>query len=352
MSIDKNKKHVVFGAGLIGCYIGGVLTSLGINTTLICRAQVKTKLKDGLVLTDYLENQIPVSKVNVCTFEETKIENLSKPSQIEYLWLTVKCTGLTSALLDMKELITDNTIILCCQNGLGSKSQVQKAFPNNSVLRVMVPFNVVELKRGHYHKGSEGQLTIEQIAASNPTSTKLVDSINCDLMPTCVTDNITALLWAKLQLNLSNAVCALADTPVKAMLEQANYRNVIAVLMQELLAVTKASGIDLPKLTPIPANFLPILLKLPNWLFKRLANKMLAIDPNVKTSMWWDISQGKPTEIDYLNGALVKQGNAHGLSCPANQKIVKLIKSLELNNGKNKASPISSEALYKLVTTK
>lgn len=311
---------MVFGAGLIGCYLGGVLSHLAFNTQLICRAATREKLLNGIVLSDYQQHESP----------PIPLQFAEHNSQVkyDYIWLTVKCTAIEQAILDIAPFVHSNSVIFCCQNGLGSDAPVKHAFPNNTVLRVMVAFNVVERRAGHYHRGSQGECVIEQSVAGSYLVENLVDTIKCDYLPVSITNQMSALLWAKLQLNLGNAVNALANIPVKQMLEQRAYRMVIAQLMKELLDVSDRLDITLPKVTSIPAHWIPTVLRLPNFLFKRVANKMLAIDPEVRTSMWWDVSQHKPTEIHFLNGAIVQQANKLGLPCQANQTIVTLIELL------------------------
>lgn len=197
--------------------------------------------------------------------------------------------------------------------------------------------------------GSEGALTIERALALSDTVNRLVENMNCKLLPVKSSDNMSALMWAKLQLNLGNSVNALADIPVKAMLEQRFYRKVIAALMDELLAVTDVKGITLPKVTALPSHWIPKVLRLPDWLFKLVANNMLAIDPNVRTSMWWDLSQGKRTEIEHLNGAIVANAKDLNVICSANQKVIKLVKERENNQISVKMRSISASQLYKEV---
>ncbi len=349
--------HVVFGAGLIGSYLGASMHNLGLNVALVCRAAVKNNLAKGVVLTDYQEHYAQVENLN---FLDSEILAKLKPEQIscDFLWLTVKCHGVERALLEIAPLVNKNTVILCCQNGLGSDRPVKNAYPHNTVLRVMVPFNVVELEKGHLHRGSEGHLTIEQ--ANRPDiSENLQAMLNSELLPVSITNDMQSLLWAKLQLNLGNSINALADIPVKSMLEQRGYRLVIATMMQELLAVSKELGLELPKVTALPANLVPHVLKLPNFLFKLVANKMLAVDPNVRTSMWWDMSQNKPTEIQYLNGAVVGEGARVGVPTPANTRIVALVEALSAPSSKHEQGaklvktaltrPVSASQLQRLI---
>ncbi|NCP66396.1 MAG: 2-dehydropantoate 2-reductase [Paraglaciecola sp.] len=338
----QSERHVIFGAGLIGTYLVAAFNHTGLSAEAVVRPSLQEKLKHGVSLSDYLGHEalhIPL-----------KFADVNNPISVSYLWLTVKCTAVHQAAEDMRAFVSPSTVILCCQNGLGSDAIIKQAFPDNLVLRVMVPFNVVELKPGHFHRGSQGKLTIELADEKQLDVNTLVAKVRSNLLPVATSADMTALLWAKLQLNLGNSVNALADIPVKAMLQQRAYRRIIAMLMQELLLVTDKLGISLPKVTSLPAHWLPTVLRLPDFLFKRIANKMLAIDPNVRTSMWWDVSQGKKTEIDYLNGAIVTQAQHLGLKSQVNQRIIQLIKAQRSANHVGRSGPaIEAKELLNLV---
>jgi 2-dehydropantoate 2-reductase len=323
------KTHVVFGAGLIGCFLGGVFTWKNLPVKLVCRNKIKEKLLNGLTLTDYDDNEARIAQLDFLDSGELN-QNDQSDYQCGFLWLTVKCTGVEQAAKDIAPLVGKDTVIFCCQNGLGSEQIIKNHFPENLVLRVMVPFNVAEPKTGHLHRGSQGTLTLELCSQRQEVVTLLSEILDSDLMPVTVTNDMQALLWAKLQLNLGNSINALANIPVKQMLEQKPYRLIIAALMEELLTVTNKLEINLPKVTSLNARQIPFVLKLPNFLFKILANKMLAIDPTVRTSMWWDLSQGKKTEIEHLNGAIVATADKLGLDCRVNRVIIELIERAEV----------------------
>lgn len=316
-------QHVVFGAGLIGGYLGAILAYREQNVSLVVREAARQRWSNGIRLSDYQGHQ--AGPLYPLIYGSNWPEH-AQPCDI--LWLTVKCTQLAQAALDAQPFVGPQTQIYCCQNGVGSESLVRAIYPNHQVYSVIVPFNVVESSPGCLHRGSEGALTLEA-AKTGLGNDWLVSSLDCDLMPTQSAAQMQALQWAKLQLNLSNAVNALADIPVKAMLEQRGYRLVLAALMDELLGVCQSHQITLPKLTRLPAGWLPFVLRLPDWLFTRVAAAMLAIDPGVRTSMWWDLQQGKDTEIAYLNGAVIEQALSLGLNCRVNQVIVTLIHQVE-----------------------
>ncbi|MFA3792078.1 2-dehydropantoate 2-reductase [Aliiglaciecola sp. SL4] len=337
-------QHLVFGAGLIGCYLGASLIHKNQNVTLLARQQIAQKLAQGILLTDYLGHKVTTPKPTLL------LSNSESQQVFDVIWLTVKCTGVEAAIGQLQTLVHKQTTIICCQNGLGSESVLKHAFPDNRVLRAMVPFNVVELADGHYHRGSEGMFTIESSDNDGDFTEQLIKGIQSPVLPSTSCQQMTQLLWAKLQLNLGNSVNALADIPVKHMLQQRKYRLVIAKMMRELLLVTEAKGVVLPKLTSVPAKILPVVLSLPDVIFKIVANRMLAIDENVRTSMWWDIANGKQTEIDYLNGVIVEEGERLGVNTPVNKKIMGLIQALS-NSHSNSRKSFSADELYNLVIT-
>lgn len=316
-------QHLVFGAGLIGGYLGAALAAQRQTVCLIGRATVLDKWQQGIRLTDYKGNQQAPVLLTLLP-----VEQLSEAPRADILWLTVKCIAIEQAISDMAPLISADTRIICCQNGLGAEVLVKQRYPDNPVHRAVVGFNVTEEADAHLHRGSEGYLTLERLNQSDGV-VNLAETLSSPLLTIEHTSAMTELQWAKLQLNLGNAVNALADIPVKSMLRQRAYRKVLALLMDELLGVVKAKGLRLPKLTALPAAWIPSVLRLPDWLFERLANTMLAIDPKVRTSMWWDLHLKRKTEIAFLNGAVVEEALSLGLGCAANQVIHQLIREVE-----------------------
>jgi len=318
----KQSQHLVFGAGLIGGYLAGGLLDAGLKTSLVARKSVQNAMANGLTISDFLGNQ---ANLNSPQFIDA---TNNQEVQFNFLWLTVKCTAVRAVCKELENFISKNTIIICCQNGLDSDQIIKQAFPNNLVLKAIVGFNVAEPQAGHLHRSTDGKLVIE----FNQHINELAERLNSALLPTTISDQMLAEQWAKLQLNLANPVNALADIPVKAMTEDLGYRKIIAALMLELLTVSDAMGLNLPKVTAVPAHWIPRLMLLPNWLFKLLAQKMLAIDPTARASMWWDLSSGRKTEIDYLNAAVVDKGNSLGIDCPVNRKIIEQVHLVEVGN--------------------
>lgn len=317
--------HLIFGTGLIGSYLAGCFHQNNNQVHLLGRENSKTSLSNGFKLSDFHGNEFETN--DRLEFIEPS-SNAPLPNHtFDVIWLTVKCTSIGSVIEPLSSLLKPSSIIICCQNGFGSEQTIKSAFPNNDVLCAVVGFNVVQVKHNHWHRSTEGTLVIEKTP-----STKNFDQLfNSKLLPTRLSNRIPAERWAKLQLNLANAVNALADVPIKEMLEKREYRLIIAQLMRELLLVTNALQLNLPKVSAVHGRFIPALMSLPNFIFKRIAQKMLTIDPQARTSMWHDLSNERKTEIDFINGAVCNNANKLGINSPMNNALISLIKSVENN---------------------
>jgi 2-dehydropantoate 2-reductase len=144
-------------------------------------------------------------------------------------------------------------------------------------------------------------------------------------LPTALSDDMLAVQWGKLLLNLNNPINALSGLPLREQLLQRDYRRVLATLQAEALAALDAAGIVPAQVASAPPRVLPHILRLPNWLFTRLAARLLRIDASARSSMWDDLQQGRGTEIDDLCGAVVRLAAAHGLPAPCNAAIAQLV---------------------------
>ena len=315
-------KHLIFGSGLIGSYLAGCFHSQKNLVYLFGRDNSKTAFSNGFILSDLDSNSYQSN-------DQLKFAELESSQIFDVIWLTVKCTSIESAIEPLRSFVKPSSIIICCQNGFGSEQVVQNAFVDNTVLSAVVGFNVVlnktNSKNNHWHRSTDGTFVIQ----TSHNTKNLDKDLQSKLLPIRLSDDIEAERWAKLQLNLANAVNALAGVPIKQMLESRDYRLIIAKLMRELLSVTNALNLDLPKVSTVHGKYIPAVISLPNFIFKHLAQKMLAIDPQARTSMWQDLNKKRPTEIDFINGAVSNNAQNLKLSTPCNDAITSLIKSVE-----------------------
>lgn len=134
----------------------------------------------------------------------------------------------------------------------------------------------------------------------------------------------------KLLLNLHNAISALTGLPIQQELSTHSARKVWARCITETLEIYRANGINPVSFLPlIPYSILPYLLSLPNFLFLRIATRLLSLDPRATSSMYEDLKRGRQTEIDYLQGEVVRLGKEVGIAAPVCERVVALVKEHE-----------------------
>ena len=311
----------VFGAGSIGCYVGGRLQAGGAQVRFVGRPRLQAEVQQyGLQLTDFYgaDLHVPAAKLRYDT-------SPAAATKADMALVTVKSAATADAARQLAGVLRRGAVVLSLQNGIGNDAVLRRLLPNQVVLAGMVPFNVLHRGEGRFHQGSEGDLAAATHAALGP----FVPAFEQAGLPLHQYPDLLAVQWAKLLLNLNNPVNALSGVPLKEELSQRAYRRCLAAAQDEALGLLDAAGIRPAKLTPLPARWIPRMMSLPDWVFRRLANKMIAIDPLARSSMWEDLEAGRATEIDWINGELLKLAQQFGRKAPVNARLVALIREAE-----------------------
>ncbi len=311
---------VVLGAGSIGVYVGLSLVQAGADVVLLGRPGMAARLAQGARLTDLQGRQVDVPGARIAFSSDAAVL-----AQARLILLTVKRADSANAAAQIAAHAPREAIVLSLQNGIGNGEELAAALPGRTVVAGMVPFNVAQIGSQRFHRGTEGELMAETAPALAPW----LDVFAAANLPLQQRADFVAVQWGKLLLNLNNAVNALSDLPLKTQLSQRAYRRCLALLMDEALAALRVAGIAPARLAKIGPRLLPGMLRLPDWLFLRLAKAMLKIDPQARSSMWEDLQAGRRTEIDYLNGAVVALAARHGVAAPANARMVALVHAAE-----------------------
>ncbi|WOI36332.1 2-dehydropantoate 2-reductase [Alteromonas sp. CI.11.F.A3] len=318
---------VILGAGSIGCYLGGCLLSIGANVNLIGRARLKSQIANsGLTLTDWRGRNTKLKPADI-----SFTENAEVMARADYILVCVKSgdTKEAASLIaqyENSDPLKDNPVVISFQNGVRNGRVLSECLPNHTVMKGMVPFNVLGQGDGHFHCGTEGDLCIEDGSGKAGDLVTLFERAD---LPVNVYTDLSSVQWGKLLMNLNNAVNALSGRPLLEQLNDSAYRKVMAVVLKEALATMKAAGIEPAKTGKVVPKLMPYIMSLPNFLFKKVAAATLKIDPQARSSMYEDLALNRKTEVDYLNGEIVALGLAHHVNTPANAAIVKLIKAAE-----------------------
>jgi len=309
----------IAGAGSIGCFVGGMLAAGGRRVALLARPRVIGEIEGhGLRPTSFegFDQTIPRDRFalseNPHLFEEAGI-----------VLVTVKSADTAEMADTIARHAPSDVVVVSLQNGVGNVTTLRHRLPGRRVLGGMVPFNVIALGKGRFHRATSGDIVIEQDEAD--TSEKL-SVPGLKMRPT---GNIDGVQWGKLVLNLNNALNALSDLPLRRQLSQRPWRRLFADQMAEGLAAIRAEGIKPVSPTPIPPAWMPSLLRLPNFIFEPMLGRTMKIDPEARSSMWEDLKHGRRTEIDYLQGVITEIAERRGLEAPLSRRIVELIRQAE-----------------------
>ena len=166
------------------------------------------------------------------------------------------------------------------------------------------------------------QLTSGPVAVERDGVPGLVSALRDAGLDVVEAPDMEAVQWAKLVLNLNNAVNALSGLPLAAQLSQRRHRKVLAAAMNEAWACLDAAGIRPAAIGRMRPRLAPRILPLPDWLFRLLAAPMIRIDPAARSSMADDLERGRPTEVQDINGEIVALGRKMGIPTPVNERLV------------------------------
>jgi 2-dehydropantoate 2-reductase len=309
----------IAGAGSIGCFVGGLLAAGGRRVALLARPRVIAEIEaNGLRPTSFegFDQTIAHDRFALS-------ENPSVFADAGILLVTVKSAD-TAAMADIiARHAPSDAVVVSLQNGVGNTAVLRNRLPGRRVLGGMVPFNVIALGNGRFHRATSGDIVIAQDEA------RTAEKLSVPGLTMRPTDNIDGVQWGKLVFNLNNALNALADLPLRRQLAQRPWRRLFADQMAEGLAAIRAEGIKPVSPTPIPLAWLPPLLRLPNVIFEPMLGRTMKIDPEARSSMWEDLKHGRRTEIDYLQGVITEIAERRGLEAPLSRRIVELIRQAE-----------------------
>ncbi|MEM8576708.1 MAG: 2-dehydropantoate 2-reductase [Pseudomonadota bacterium] len=304
----------VAGAGAIGCFVGGLMAAQGHDLRLMARGSTLAALRAGaLRLTDYgtLELEVPIAQAS---------DDPAILEDAEVVLVTCKTAATAEIAGNIARYAPQDAPVISFQNGLDAADILRGALPGRDVRAAMVPFNVVRPGPGHFHRATSGDILVQDGPLPDLSARALRIAPHPD---------IHGVQYGKLLINLNNALNALADVPIVEQLQIRAWRTLWADQMAEALGVLKAAGITPAKATSVAPGLIPHILRLPTPLFRRIAAKMLTIDPHARSSMWDDLTQRRLTEVDALQGHIIALAAQHGRSAPVNAAVLAAIRAAE-----------------------
>jgi len=293
------KRIAVMGAGAVGCYYGAMLARAGSEVTLIARPQhVEAVRRAGL-------------RLQTNQFDEfTKLEASTEPDAVrsaELVLFSVKSTDTEAAGKALAPYLGREASIVTLQNGVDNAERLAATL-GREVIPAVVYVATEMAGPGHVRHHGRGELVIGRAKAS----ASIVAAFAAAGVPVEISDNVAGALWAKLIVNSAyNALSAITQLPYGRLVANDGVPDVMKDVVDECLSVARASGVN------VPADM--------HETVRRIAQTM----PGQYSSTAQDLSRKKKTEIEHLNGFVVRKGEALGVRTPVNRTLLALVKALE-----------------------
>jgi 2-dehydropantoate 2-reductase len=292
-------KIAVMGAGAVGCYYGGMLALAGHEVVLIGRPQhVDAIHRMGLRFTKGERDE------HIALAASTQA---SAAQGAKLVLFCVKSTDTETAGAELKPFLLADTVLLTLQNGVDNADRLRAIVPQEVAAAVV--YVATEMAGpGHVKHHGRGELVIEPSPSSADMARTLIEAG----IPTEISENVRGALWAKLILNCAyNAMSAIAQLPYGKLVECDGVTDVMRDVVAECLAVAQADGVTVPG--DVDAAV------------RKIAETM----PGQYSSTAQDVARHKPSEIDHLNGYVMRRGVARGVPTPANRVLHTLVKAIE-----------------------
>ena len=303
-------KICMLGSGALGSALGGVLTEGGNDVFLVdaWAGHIDAMNRRGLTLRDGGVDR--TAKVKARTAPDGI-------GPVDLVVVLVKSFHTREAIEKAGAIVGPETVVMSLQNGLGHEEILADVVGKHRVLAGKTYAGGVLLGPGHVIAGTRGKHTYigELDGRITERATRIADTFSRAGLPTEVSANIMGTMWDKLLINVATgALSAITRLPYGGLYGVPEVRECALAAIAEAIAVARALGIELTSEKPEDA-----------W---TLAGEGL---PNeFKASMLQSVEKGAPTEVDFINGSVVRWGERMNVPTPVNRALVACVKGIEL----------------------
>lgn len=297
---------VVVGAGAVGSFFGAMLARAGHRVTLIGRApHVQAIEARGLQL--HKGGQVEAVRLAASA-------DLHAVRGADLVLFCVKSTDTDAVARQIAPLLEPHALVLSLQNGVDNAETIARHVRQTVVPTVVYVATAMPEPGVVKHHG-RGDLVIGPLDATTDAARlqPVVDLFGTAGVPVVISPDVMAELWSKLMVNCAyNAISGLSQLPYGRMAALPLVQDVMRSVVREVVAVARAAGVTLPLDGAMAA-------------MERIAPAM----PAQLSSTAQDMARGKPSEIDHLNGFVVRRGAELGIATPVNQTLHALVKLVE-----------------------
>lgn len=306
-------KIAVLGAGALGCAMGSCLSEAGHDIWLINRRAEHVQAMNERGLTVRIrgaDKQIPVKAA--CHAQEIAMQ----VGTMDLIVVLVKSFHTLEAMASSISLVGPDTVVLSLQNGLGHEDVLAQVVGRDKVIAGKTYAGGVMLGPGHVIRGTEGKETFigELDGQVSERVKNIAQMFNAAGLITHISDNIMGTMWEKLLVNVATgALSGITHLTYGDLYQVAEVKDCAVAAVKEAIDVAQASGIRLNVTNPEEP-----------WI-----KAAAGLPAEFKASMLQSLEKGSITEVDYVNGSVVRWGQKCGVPTPVNQTLVACLKGIE-----------------------
>ncbi len=301
-------KIAIIGPGAMGCLFAAFLSKSKEDIWLLDKSAERAKIinESGLKLKGVSGNW------------EQKVKATAQEKDIgpcDLIIIVVKSYDTKDALKHIKPLMNDTSFILTLQNGVGNVEIIQEVAGQDRVIAGVTSQGATLLETASIRHAGKGDTIIGRSDGKIPVQLRSIRELfnKAGLTETRISKDIKSLLWSKLIINVGiNALTAITHLPNGKLTEFAATRKIMQDATTEAVRVAKRMRIKLMYDDPI----------------SKVEAVCEATAGNI-SSMLQDILKSKRTEIDFINGVIVRQAQAMGVAHPVNLTLTNLVKAIE-----------------------
>lgn len=310
--------NLIIGAGSVGTVLAGYLLRGGQPVQLQVRANKAASLR----AVERLQVRNAAGQLLIDE-PAPAIVTGDTIAQAKHIFLCVKRANLAAALNPLAQSAKPQTIILPCCNGVGLAQAVNEFLPSNAIAPATIMFNA------RIEAPLRARLTTRPEILVGGDAPQLHKMFCAGGMKSAKAKAATE--WGKLLINLNNALCALTNRTFSDLFgADKTLMHCFVLVLDEAVALLEKTGTPYAMPAPVPYSAYRWLLLngggLPLW----IARRKNGLSDQAYPSMHADLEQGRLTEVDYLNGAVVELARTLKLEAPINAKLVKLVHAREV----------------------
>jgi len=301
-------KIAVLGAGAMGSLYGGHLAEGGHEVWLldVWKEHVDAVNQQGLYI-EGISGERYIKNIKAST-------NPAEIGNAELVLVFVKSTITDVAVSQNKELFGSNTIVLTLQNGLGNIEKISQYIEEKNIIAGITAHGATMLGPGRIKHAGLGKTNIGELNGSVSSRVEnIVKIFNDAKLETFLTENVLGLIWGKLLVNVGiNALTAITGLKNGQLLEFSETDELLEMVVEEAYRVALAKGIKLTNDNPVEHT-----------------REVCRATAENRSSMLQDVTHKRKTEIDMINGAIVKEGAGLEIDTPINKALTNLISVIQ-----------------------